>query len=82
MKSINYTATAARQRGKLASDVRARIDAKLFAFARHGGGDVKRLAGHPGARLRIGDWRVVFVERDDEILVVAVGHRREIYDRS
>jgi mRNA-degrading endonuclease RelE of RelBE toxin-antitoxin system len=31
-------------------------------------------------RLRIGDWRVIFIEDATSITVVAVGHRREIYD--
>jgi mRNA interferase RelE/StbE len=30
-------------------------------------------------RLRVGDWRVVFYEEGDAIVVVAVGHRRDIY---
>jgi len=29
--------------------------------------------------LRIGDWRVVFYEEKGAIVVVAVGHRREVY---
>jgi mRNA-degrading endonuclease RelE of RelBE toxin-antitoxin system len=38
---------------------------------------------HPacgGCRLRIGDWRVIFIEDARSITVVAVGNRREIYD--
>jgi mRNA interferase RelE/StbE len=80
MKAIAYTGVAARQRAKLDAKVRARIDAKLEAFARSAQGDVKRLTGRDGARLRIGDWRVIFYEDDGTIIVAAVGHRREIYD--
>ncbi len=29
--------------------------------------------------LRVGDWRVVFALRDDEIWVLRIGHRREVY---
>jgi mRNA interferase RelE/StbE len=36
--------------------------------------------GRDGIRLRIGDWRVIFYEESTRIVVVAVGHRREIYD--
>jgi mRNA interferase RelE/StbE len=53
---------------------------KLDAFAATGQGDVKKLKGQPGARLRVGDWRVIFYEEAGTITVVAVGHRREIYD--
>jgi len=77
---IAFSATAARQWLKLSADVRRRIDVKLAAFARTGQGDVKRLKGRAGARLRVGDWRVVFYIEGDTIVVAAVGHRREVYD--
>jgi len=80
MKAIAYTGIAARQRAKLDAKVRARIDAKLDAYARSGQGDLKRLTGRDGARLRVGDWRVIFYEEGGTIVVAAVGHRREIYD--
>jgi mRNA interferase RelE/StbE len=37
------------------------------------------MKGEDGARLRSGDYRVIFRETDDTIEVVAVGHRRDIY---
>ena len=54
----------------------------------------KKLASHPiefgkplryslkGARrLRVGDWRVIYkIEPPDVVLVVKIGHRREIYE--
>ena len=79
MKPIAYTATATKQRRKLPADVRDRLAAKLAAYAETGAGDVKALVGRPGARLRVGDWRIIFVESNEQILVVAVGHRRDIY---
>jgi mRNA interferase RelE/StbE len=30
--------------------------------------------------LRVGDWRIVFDENAEQIVVLAVGHRREVYD--
>ena len=76
---IVFTAAATRQWLGLSGDVRRRLNAKLMAFARTGVGDLKRLKGREGARLRVGDWRIVsYVERD-KIVVTAVGHRREIY---
>ncbi len=77
---IAFTAAALRQWTKLSADTRKRIRTKLVAFAATGTGDVKRLAGRSGARLRVGDWRVIFEQKEETILVVAVGHRREIYD--
>ena len=80
MKEITFTPGAARQWLKLAADTRKRIDAKLTVYAAKGSGDVKRLKGRAGCRLRIGDWRVVFIEERASIIVVAVGNRRDIYD--
>jgi mRNA interferase RelE/StbE len=53
---------------------------KLQTYASTGSGDVKRLKGEAGCRLRVGDYRVIFVEDSATITVVAVGHRRDIYD--
>lgn len=80
MKEVAFTALATRQWLRLSADVRKRLDAKLTAFARTGQGDVKYLRGREGARLRVGDWRIIFVVQGTSITVVAVGHRREIYD--
>jgi mRNA interferase RelE/StbE len=80
MKSIVFTPASTRQWVKLAADVRRRTDGRLTELATSGKGDVKRLKGREGSRLRVGDWRVIFYEESGAIVVVAVGHRREIYD--
>ena len=77
---IVFTAAATRQWLDLSDDVRRRLDAKLTSFAQTGQGDVKRLKGRAGSRLRVGDWRIIFYTEGRAIVVVAVGHRREIYD--
>jgi mRNA interferase RelE/StbE len=77
---ITFTPTALRQWVKPTADVRARIKAKLDMFAETGIGDVKRLRGRAGSRLRVGDWRVIFYTEGKTIVIAAVGHRREIYD--
>jgi mRNA interferase RelE/StbE len=43
----------------------------------------KKLVGVDAWRIRIGDWRVIYQIHDDRliVLVVRVGHRRDIYDR-
>jgi mRNA interferase RelE/StbE len=80
MGEIVFTATATRQWLKLSPQIRDRIGKKLDLFAATGHGDVKKLKGQVGARLRVGDWRVIFYEEAETIVVAAVGHRREIYD--
>ena len=78
MKEIAFTPGATRQWLKLSAEVRKRIDAKLTVYANDGSGDVTRLKGRGGCRLRIGDWRVIFIE--EKTSIVAVGNRRDIYD--
>jgi len=80
MKPIVFTPAATRQWMKLTAAIRNRVNRRLEAFAETGQGDVKKLKGRAGARLRVGDWRVIFYEERGMIVVVAVGHRREIYD--
>jgi len=43
--------------------------------------DVKKLKGREAWRIRVGDYRVIYEIHDHElqILVITVGHRREIY---
>jgi mRNA interferase RelE/StbE len=80
MKRVLFTPASTRQWVKLAANIRQRIDKRLHEFAATGKGDVKRLKGRQGARLRVGDWRVIFYEENNSIIVAAVGHRREVYD--
>jgi mRNA interferase RelE/StbE len=80
MKPVVFTSAAARQWVNLSASIRTRVNDRLEAFANTGHGDVKKLKGRAGARLRVGDWRVIFYEERGKIIVVAVGHRREIYD--
>jgi mRNA interferase RelE/StbE len=45
-------------------------------------GDVKPLRGYPGLfRKRVGDYRIIYVERGRVIQILAVGHRATIYDK-
>ena len=41
------------------------------------------LKGRPGLRVRVGDYRIIYTVVDDVLLVVVVtlGHRRDVYDR-
>ena len=77
---VAFTPAATRQWVQLPPGVRTRINAKLESFAATGHGDVKRLKGRAGARLRIGDYPVIFYEEHETMIVTAVGHRREVYD--
>jgi len=43
----------------------------------------RALQGRPAYRIRVGDYRILYVVVDDVLLVVVVtvGHRRDVYDR-
>jgi mRNA-degrading endonuclease RelE of RelBE toxin-antitoxin system len=58
-----------------------RIRQRVNAFAQRGQGDVKKLAGAGQHwRLRVGEWRVIFVfDPPGSITVLAVSNRRDAY---
>jgi mRNA interferase RelE/StbE len=80
MKEIAFTPVATNQWRKLPENVRMRIGRKLTVYATNGSGDVKRLKGRAGCRLRVGDWRVIFIEDIASIVIVAVGNRKDMHD--
>lgn len=44
----------------------------------------KALRGRDGFRIRVGNYRIIYTIEDDRLLVVVVvtlGHRRDVYDR-
>lgn len=42
--------------------------------------DIRKLRGMNAFRLRVGDYRVIFEIEKDIIMVLKIGHRRNIYD--
>ena len=42
----------------------------------------RRLRNRPEYRVRVGDYRILYTVRDDElvVLVITLGHRRDVYD--
>lgn len=43
--------------------------------------DAKALRGREGLRIRVGNYRIIYLVQDDRLLVVVVtlGHRRDVY---
>ena len=43
--------------------------------------NVKKLTNHPGYRLRVGDWRIIYTvnEKELSILVINIKTRGEVY---
>ena len=73
---------ARRALAKLPHQVAERIIRRIEVLAEdpRGMGAVK-LSGHNAYRVRVGDYRIIYAVLDDRmlILVVEVGHRREVY---
>lgn len=79
---VEYTTAAARQVRKLESGIRRRILTAIAALAndpRPTG--TKALQGTPGYRIRIGDYRILYVVTDDTVtvLIFRVAHRSDVY---
>lgn len=75
MKTIVLSAPAARDLDNLPAATRRQVSEGLADYAVSGKGDVKRLAGRDGYRLRIGRYRVIFDEDQTTILAIHVGKR-------
>jgi len=74
--------SAEKELDRLQQDVHRRITKKLVELEddpRPPG--MKRLQGSDGYRIRVGDWRILYVVNDETktVEVVAVGRRREVY---
>ena len=81
--NLVYTQRALRDIDKLESSIRRRIGRVLL---RYQGNPMKHAESIRDPRLgsyrfRIGDYRVIFDLEGNEIVVLRVGHRREIYRR-
>jgi mRNA interferase RelE/StbE len=79
MKQVRYSSNASRALRKHRADA-DRIMAKIQNYAETGAGDVKRLVGGSWMRLRVGDYRVIFIENRDFVSVTEIGPRSSIYE--
>jgi mRNA interferase RelE/StbE len=82
MKSVTYTrstASALRRHGNRAKLIRTKI-AQYAEDASSQANNVKSLVGVAAKRLRVGDFRVIFIETNDTITVLDIGPRGGIYE--
>lgn len=82
---IEVAPAAVRQLRKLDRAAKRRVQAaiELFASEPRPSGAKKLVGGDGEWRVRTGDYRIVYEIHDSVllVLVVAVGHRRDIYER-
>jgi mRNA interferase RelE/StbE len=83
MTAVELTPKAEEQLDDLEPDVRERILKKLGEAREWPDHRLDSLSGWPYHKLRIGDYRAIVTwDRDGgRIVVEAVGHRRNVYDR-
>ncbi len=73
---------AERDLARLDVTVRQQVVVALERFAQTRRGDVARMRGQAGRyRLRVRRWRVIFEVAGEDMRILRVGHRRDIYDR-
>ncbi len=81
---IELRPAAARALRKLDPSVRHRLQGAIALLAQDPRPPSARvLRGRPGLRVRVDDYRIIYTVADDVLLVVVVtvGHRRDVYDR-
>lgn len=45
---------------------------KELASDPHSMQNVKKLTNHPGYRLRVGDWRIIYIVKENELLIYVI----------
>lgn len=81
---IELRPAAARALRKLDPPVARRVQAAIALLAEDPRPPAaRRLRGRPAWRVRVGDYRIIYTVDEDVLLVVvvALGHRRDVYDR-
>ena len=81
---IELRPAAVRALRKLDPQIRRRVQGAIALLAQDPRPPASRpLKGRPGRRVRVGDYRIIYTVADEVlvVVVVTVGHRRDIYDR-
>jgi len=80
---IIFTNTSRKQFKKLERDLQKRIIKALERIRIRPEVHVKKLVGDPGYKLRVGEYRVIIDIKKDKliILVIKIGHRKNIYKK-
>jgi mRNA interferase RelE/StbE len=76
--------SAAKQVRDLPKPMQVRVTRALATLVENprGAANVKALVGREGYRLRVGDYRVLYLldDADEAVRVTTVGHRGHVYD--
>lgn len=74
MRSVEFSRDAVKDLLRITRDQALRIRRKIDELARdpHNAPNVKKLTEHPGFRLRVGDWRVVYPLIEERVVIHVV----------
>jgi len=80
---IIFSNKAKKQLFKLEKNIQKRIITVLERIRIRPESYITKLVGDPGYKLRVGDYRIIMDINNNNllILVIKVGHRKEIYNR-
>ena len=80
---IVFTRRATKDIAKLEPEIKERIGDALRRYSEDPLSYARKMVDPSlgSYRFRIGDYRVIFDLEDDELIVLRVGHRKEIYRR-
>jgi len=78
---ISYEKEALKELEKLESSVSRRIVEKIDRMSENPAScDIKKLKASDYYRIRVGDYRVIFIFENNLIKILKIGHRQQIYD--
>lgn len=78
---VFYEKEALKELDKLEPSISRRIIKKIEEMSENPSScDVKKLKANDDYRLRVGDYRVLFIFNQKLIKILKVGHRKHIYD--
>lgn len=84
MKKISYSKDALKTLGRMPANVARLIRSKIEQYAQEPeslANNLKPMKGMEGhARLRVGDWRVIFSDTGDVIAIIKIAPRGGAYD--
>jgi mRNA interferase RelE/StbE len=82
MKRVIFHVAAVRKLARIPRNEADRIRRKIYQYAAEPAalkGNVRKLQGRAGFRLRVGDWRVIFDENGDVLDILEIDSRGSIY---
>ena len=83
MKKVKFTKSSEKELLKLNKQISVRIYNKIMLIpVNQKLVRSEKLRGGEGYRIRVGDYRVIYVIDKDVILVIRIRHRRDVYKQN